>query len=109
MSIDRREHKRLAAHWRAALQLGDEILHGRTEDVSMGGACVLSEKSIPVGTTCLVYLEVPVPERQTKIPIRIEAKVVLSTLVGNISQFRIGLKFASLTPEDQALLKSKLV
>lgn len=111
MSIERREQKRLAAHWRAAVQVPQtqEVLHGKTMDVSVGGSCILFDRDIPVGTNCALFLEVPLPERQTKKPISIAAKVMNSALVGNISKFRIGFKFVGLDPEIEALLKSRLV
>lgn len=110
MSIERREHKRLAAHWRVAIQMPstNEFLQGKTMDVSTSGACVLFDKNIPVGTSCLLYLEVPLPEKQTKKAISVNCKVMNTTLVGNISQFRVGFKFVSMDAATDALIKSKV-
>lgn len=85
-----------------------EVLQGKTMDVSLGGACVMFERNLPIGLVCNVFLDIPQPEKSTRTAVTLVGKVMNTALVGNISQFRIGIKFMSMEPKTEALLKSRL-
>ncbi len=108
MSVEEiRQHQRYPVRWRAALIIGGntaQVCKGITIEVSRGGAGLYTERQIPSGTTAILMLEIPNPNDGTKQHIKQEVQIVHSSLVGNISQFRTGLLFKGLTPENDRIL-----
>lgn len=108
MSLEEmREHQRTPVRWRAALILAgnpNQICKGLTIEVSKGGVGLYTEKQIPVGTHAKLMLEIPGPAVGSKTHLQQDVQVVHSSLIGNISQFRTGLRFKNLSAENERIL-----
>lgn len=104
--INQRTHPRTTISWRAALvEAGKRnIIHARAVEISQSGAGLLSDEVLPVGMRYQLFLEVIDPARGNRQAIELACQVVHSTLVGNISQFRSGVKFTSQSQALQAAL-----
>lgn len=104
---DLREHARVPVRWRAALIVNGDNNHvhkGLTVEISKGGCGLFIDKQILIGSNVRLILEIPGGPGGNKIHLQQECQVVHCSLMSNISQFRTGLRFRSLTAENEKTL-----
>lgn len=100
----RRRFKRQPVHWKAAVVFekmnGKPVVHTETQDLSIGGAAILSNYSDVTGSLVAMLLAPP-PQQGGEIPkmLKIRARVVSSVHLPAMSGFRHGLSFVQL-PDD---------
>lgn len=102
---DRRAHDRYAIHVSAQLLLGNgAAVPARTLDIGKGGAGVVCDYNLPVGTRLTVRLRLPArPSGSAEFDS--PATVVNCTLAGADGGFRLGLQFGTLAPAALTALK----
>lgn len=66
------------------------------------------DEQLPNGTQCRLILEIPSTSIGTKTHMQQDCVVVHSSLVGNVSKFRTGIKFKTLAPENEKILAKYL-
>lgn len=97
-SVENRKHYRHPIHWRVAIihKNGDqnEIYHGRTHDLSLGGASVFVDHNIFMDTKVLMLLAIPpnLPG-QKEIIIEAECRMAHTVFDSGKGRFRIGMRF----------------
>jgi len=110
------EHRRLyrhPIHWRVALvhKNGDknDIYHGRTHDLSTGGASILVDHNIFVMSEVVLLLAIPpLHPGQKETIVEIECRMAYTILDSEQSQFRIGLRFLHFKGEGKRILSDVL-
>lgn len=105
---DRRRHDRHP--FRTAAELvwpGGQVLPARTIDLGVGGAGVVVDLNLPVGTTMTVRMNLPARPSGRAV-FEAPATIVNCTLAGSDGGFRLGLQFGSLSIPAQAALKGAL-
>lgn len=101
---DRRSSDRYAIRTAALLGLPDGlVVDARTLDVGLGGAGVVSDLNLPVGTAVALRVNLPAPTGGSAV-FEATAKVVNCTLAGRDGGFRLGLQFDPLSPAASAVL-----
>jgi hypothetical protein len=111
MSVEeKREYPRKPVSWRAALlsEHYPQPVQARAVEASMGGVGLLSEKELRTASECKVFLAVPNPTYTGTVYVEVQCSVVWCSLVGAIGQYRVGLKFLSMSAEHRAMLQSLL-
>lgn len=105
-SEESRQHQRHPARWRAALIPSgtNHIVKGVTLEISRGGAGLYCDEQLPNGTQCRLILEIPSNSVGNKTHMQQDCVVVHSSLVGNVSKFRTGIKFKTLAAENEKIL-----
>lgn len=105
-SEESRQHQRHPARWRAALipAGSNHIIKGVTLEASKGGAGLYCDEQLPTGTQCRLILEIPGNSIGSKTHMQQDCVVVHSSLVGQVSKFRTGIKFKALAPENEKIL-----
>ena len=105
-SEESRQHQRHPARWRAALipAGSNHIIKGVTLEVSKGGAGLYCDEQLPTGTQSRLILEIPGNSIGSKTHMQQDCVVVHSSLVGQVSKFRTGIKFKALAPENEKIL-----
>jgi c-di-GMP-binding flagellar brake protein YcgR len=91
--IERRQSERVTVNWRAAVQPYDseEVLYGRTIEISATGTGILLDKNLPMLSHCIVYLEMVLPAEMTRKQVALQAQVMNVILAE--SRFRTGVRF----------------
>jgi c-di-GMP-binding flagellar brake protein YcgR len=110
------EHRRLyryPVHWRIALvhKNGDknDIYHGRTHDLSAGGASVFVDHNIFVMSEVVLLLAIPpLHPGQKETLIEIDCRMAYTILDSEQSRFRIGLRFLHFKGEGKRILSDIL-
>lgn len=92
---DTRRHPRLAVSWSATMQIGQASVKVRLKNISLGGAFVICQETIPLKKKLRIYLEVP--DQDT---FALNAEVVWSNM--NVPKEKVihrgmGIKFAQNT------------
>jgi hypothetical protein len=110
MAFNQRDFQRIAVHWRSAIETPGVTgaVQGRTMDVSVSGACIQFLDNIVLGTLCRLHLEVPSADKLSRNAVTMQVKVISSTLIGHVSEFRIGFVFQDIAPAIDALLRKHL-
>lgn len=102
---DRRAHERYAIHVTAQLQLADRApVPARTLDVGKGGAGVVCDFNLAVGTKLTLRMKLPARPSGSAV-FESAASVVNCTLAGADGGFRLGLQFGPLSAPALAALK----
>jgi c-di-GMP-binding flagellar brake protein YcgR len=105
---DRRSGDRYAIRTAALLGLPDgRIVDARSLDVGLGGAGVVSDLNLPVGTAVALRLSLP-DNAGGRAVFEATAKVVNCTLAGRDGGFRLGLQFDPLSAAASAVLGALL-
>lgn len=73
----------------------NDIVHGRTRDLSFSGIGVVLSREIAHGTACVLVLRFP----------KVEFEVQLPAIVAHGKGFRCGLRFQSLSGEQRLLIQ----
>lgn len=94
----RRKSRRYPVRWKTALVFDKAdnrpIFHTQTQDLSVGGTAVYSERGDLEGTTVTVMLARPAPPGgEMPKMLKIRAQVVSSVFVSSKGAYRVGLKF----------------
>lgn len=108
MGIENRIHERKPIKCRVVLVTENEKhkIPGMTIDISLGGAGLLVDENLPMGQKCMAHFRFPVGNGFSFLAI--DSSIVYTVLVSNTSQYRIGLKFDSVTPDTESFLKKIL-
>jgi hypothetical protein len=104
---------RYVAHWRIAIVYEadgkNEIFHGRTYEVSLSGASILSDHNILVHSSVTVLLELPwYKGKQKKKIIEIKSRMVYTIFSSENGQFRTGLQFLSFKKGEEHYIETAL-
>lgn len=102
--VTRRQSRRHPLRWKAAIVFdkaaGKPIVHTQTEDLSLGGAAILSDHADLTGTTLTLLLaQPPISGDSTPKMVKARAMVVSTTQTPGDQGFRHGLKFFR-SPDD---------
>ncbi|WP_137939048.1 PilZ domain-containing protein [Chitinivorax sp. B] len=92
---EQRQHPRMQLHLRAAVFVAGsrEPIKGQTVEVSISGAGILTDVALRIGQQYRLILEFFNAATNSKQYLETQIEVVHCSLVGNISQFRCGVKF----------------
>lgn len=105
---DRRGNDRHPFRTAAVLRLPDgQALQGRTLDLGKGGAGVVVDLNLPVGTAVNVRMNLPARPSGNAV-FEARATVANCTLAGSDGGFRLGLQFDALGDAALAALKGAL-
>lgn len=112
-NVSRRKHPRYRVHFPAIIVYGNhgdnELFHGRTHDISIGGASIYSEKNIFVEGAITLFLKLPPHvENRTEIIIEIQSRMTNIILSSDHQHFRIGMQFLHFKENGRELLESNL-
>lgn len=102
----RRKSRRYSVSWKTAVVFdradNRPVFHTQTQDLSVGGTAIFSERGDLVGSTVTVLIDRPAgSEGEVARMIKMRAQVVSSVFVRAKSAYRLGLKF--LPSSDDAL------
>lgn len=105
---DRRKIDRQPFRTAATLGLPDgRVIAARTLDIGMGGAGVVCDLNIPVGTLIVTVMRMPARPSGSAL-FEALASVASCTLAGSESGFRVGLEFNSLSSAAKSALAGVL-
>ncbi len=99
---EQRQHPRYAIELDAEIQVADQLVAGRTADISRGGFCVFASQPLPVHTACEVKLALVFSENQFSEHLLLPATIVWCTQVK--SRYQIGVKFGALDAQSVGYL-----
>jgi c-di-GMP-binding flagellar brake protein YcgR len=104
---------RYVAHWKIAIVCEDngerEIFHGRTYELSMGGASVLCDRNIFEQGKVTVLLVLPwYKGTQKEKVVVIKSRMVYSVFSSDNHQFRIGLQFLNFHKDEGHFIEMAL-
>ncbi|MBB5017524.1 c-di-GMP-binding flagellar brake protein YcgR [Chitinivorax tropicus] len=101
---EQRQHPRTQVHLRAALfQAGSrEPIKGQTVEISVSGAGILTDIALRSGQQYRMILEIFNVSAGEKQYIETMIDVIHCSLVGNISQFRCGVKYVQPSADFKA-------
>jgi len=107
---DRRSHTRYVVDWNASVTIADhEIFHGRIHDISLGGACFLTEKKIVTAEPLVMLIDTPLPHfRQKEVVTRIECSLRHAVPSSSDSKFHLGINFIHFQGIEKHLLAEAL-
>ena len=111
--IENRKHYRYPVHWRIAIvhQNGNrnDIYHGHTHDLSLGGASVLIDHNIFMNSEVVMLLAIPpgLPG-QKEIIIEAQCRMAHTVFDSGKGRFRIGIRFLSFKGEGKQILSRVL-
>lgn len=113
VSVEHREHPRYRVHWKASVivELGGEKIthHGRTYDISLGGASFYTELSLFVKNPVTLLLSIPHGASEKDwLALEIKCRMVYTVLAANNDKFRIGLCFLSFKDGSRKTLENAL-
>lgn len=111
---DKRTQPRYLLRWRAALVLDERTasaaIEGKTHDLSVGGATVLTHQQVrDVGSATLLLAPPPLLCGQPQKIIVVQARLVYSVHSDAHMCFRTGLQFLRFEECGQRLLEERLV
>ncbi len=106
---ENRKHFRHPIHWRIAIihKNGDknDIYHGQTHDLSLGGASVLIDHNIFMNSEVLMLLAIPPSlPGQKEIIIEAQCRMAHTVFDSGKGRFRIGIRFQSFKGEGKQIL-----
>jgi Tfp pilus assembly protein PilZ len=101
-----RRHPRMKVSWPAAVEIGHVSIKVRLKDISLGGAFVICQESIPLNEKFRLYLEVPDEET-----FALNAEVVWSNM--NVPEEKVihrgmGIKFVQNTDAARKRLEKAI-
>ena len=103
MGAERRVFPRAALHVRVTLTTKEAVsVDARSKDVSIGGLCVMSSRSLPDGVDVIVKFELPLRGKFQKMAL--PARIVNSVLTGD--GYRIGLQFVELDENNSQTIQA---
>ncbi|MFC5301567.1 PilZ domain-containing protein [Azospira restricta] len=110
---DSRSHPRYLLRWRAALvfdgQATEAAIEGKTYDLSLGGATLLTHEQVrDAGSTTLLLTPPPLLYGQPQKVIVVQARLVYSVHSDAHMCFRTGLHFIRFEDCGQRLLEDRL-
>jgi hypothetical protein len=108
-----RSYYRHPVHWRVAIvnksSSGNEIFHGRTNDLSMSGISILLDHNILFTSEVVVLLAIPPMHHGLKETIiEIECSLAHSVLDSVHGQFRFGMRFLYFKGDSKRILSDVL-
>lgn len=111
---DKRNHPRYLLGWRAALVLDEHAasaaIEGKTHDLSIGGATVLTQQPVRgSGDATLLLAPPPLQCGRSEPIIVVQARLVYSVHSDAHMCFRAGLEFIRFEESGQRLLEERLV
>ncbi|NWG86035.1 MAG: PilZ domain-containing protein [Hydrogenophilaceae bacterium] len=104
---ERRANPRYLAHWRAALvdpADGNVRYLGKTDNISICGAAIISDTNVPPRQEYHVYLEIPQVSGKAPLILELIGKVVYCNLANNA--FRVGVTFKQYHGDAEKVLRS---
>lgn len=104
---ERRTQARYLAHWRAALVNpadGNVRYLGKTDNISLSGAAIISDANVPAKQDYHVYLEIPQPNGKSPLILELIGRVVYSNLANN--SFRVGVSFKQYHGDAENVLQA---
>ena len=105
---NKREHARLPVHWHAAIMLNQQLIYGKVGDVSRGGATLLIDANLAVGSKHPLYIRMPTADRTSYHQLEASAQVCNIVLTPALGCYRMGVRFIAFQGNSQALLMQYL-
>lgn len=105
---NKREHARLPVRWHAAIMLNQQLVYGKLGDISRGGATLLIDANLAVGSKHPLYIRMPTPDRTSYHQLEASAQVCNIVLTPALGCYRIGMRFTAFQGNTQALLMQYL-
>lgn len=94
---ERRQHYRHPVHVRVLVGLGQSILHGRSENISLDGACIRLDDVQPEDICVPVRFLTPYIEEFQYIDVM--ARVQYSVLTSGMPPYKVGVRFIGANTE----------
>ena len=106
--IEKRKHPRVEINWPVTIYVDDEIIEGETNNISVEGVAVRSEKPLPVNKVFSILIKPP--DHQA---IDLKGQVVWSDMYGvtgaeETEVYGLGICLVELSEEDKKAIKAML-
>lgn len=110
---DERKALRYFLRWRAAMifegNSGDVTIEGKTYDVSISGASILTQQPVPGHGRITLVLALPqLVSIQPHRIMTVQARLIYSMLTGEHMCFRTGVQFLNFQAQDRHFLEKRL-
>ncbi|MBS4097988.1 MAG: PilZ domain-containing protein [Sulfuricella sp.] len=111
---ERREYTRFHAKWRVAIVHrnpdGENIHHGVTKDISMGGVSILLENNLYISDLITVLIQIPNQSfKGGSRVLEVKCRMVMTVYDGSARKFRAGVEFKEFVKkDDRVFLESHL-
>jgi hypothetical protein len=97
VSRSQRQYRRYAYTAAIVLVTPDQMVSGRTRDMSRGGLCATLTEPIATGTDIDLDIQLVFDDGRQSEPLRVPARIVWCTSIDN--DYQVGVQFRSLTGE----------
>ena len=102
-SEDTRRHKRFAVDVEAVVHASGDNFAARTRDLSRSGICLITSSALKVNEWVVIELVLAFGENTFSEPLRLDARVVWCTSIGQ--SFQVGAMFSELSDEHAEFLE----
>lgn len=106
-----REYDRYAVHWQVVIIYKkdgkDATFHGRTYDLSLGGACIYADQNIFVLEPVAMTIRVHTNHHSFKV-IGVKCSMLYNIISSNYGKFRIGIQFLEFNGDGKKVLAEAL-
>ena len=106
--MEQREAPRISVVWRAVVIIaGQAPLQCKTINVSASGCALLCPEQLAVGASYPLAIEAPAaPGSPQKVYIEANCIILHSILIGQVGQFRLGIRFTEISSAHKGLIKT---
>lgn len=101
---ERRQHARQPVNLRIMVAIGRTVLHGRAENLSLGGACLRLEEPLPEGMQFALRLLTPYLKAFDHIDVK--ARVQNLALTSGSPPYRTGVRFLEVDAEARRRIQT---
>jgi hypothetical protein len=110
-AAQQRNHERYPVHWKAVIiykKNGKEAtFHGRTYDLSLGGASIYADENIYVDDPVVMTIKVRTKLNSSRV-IGVKCQMLYTILSSNYGKFRIGIQFLEFNADGEDTLTEAL-
>lgn len=110
-NANHRQYDRYAVHWQVVIIYRkdgkDATFHGRTYDLSLGGACIYADHNIFVVEPVAMSIRVHTSHHSFKV-IGVKCSMLYNILSSNYGKFRIGIQFIEFNGDGKEVLAEAL-
>ncbi len=104
MSREARKSPRYALEAAVELRVGETVAHGRTDNLSRGGMCVIVDRAVDRGAEVVASVVLIFDADTASEPLELPARVVWSTALAG-DQYQLGIAFLGLEAEQKDFLE----
>ncbi len=97
-------------NWRAAVirEKHSRPIYGHASEASESSIIIQLPDALPVGLVCRVYLDIPAPDSGRPDYVDFRVKIMETSLIGQVSEFRHICKITDIQTQQLAFMKKTL-